>query len=476
MSDVFQYRCKKVEKLKEKGVYPYGYAYRRTGIIKEYIENFSEGKRVRVAGRIITWRAHGKAIFADIKDGSGKIQVYGKKDILGEESFLFFKELDIGDIIGVEGELFKTRTGEPTILVKGCELLAKALLPLPEKWHGLKDIETRYRQRYLDLIANPAVKDVFVKRSSIISYIRRYLDEKGFMEVETPMMQPIPGGAAARPFVTHHIALDIDLYLRIAPELYLKRLLVGGFEKVYELNRNFRNEGISRFHNPEFTMLEVYAAYEDYLYMKRLVEELIPVLVEELNGKMEVDFLDGKNLDFSLPWESLPYYEAIRKYSGMDVREKDTETIIRGLQIEMTPPYRKIDVVEEVFKRYVEPNLIKPVFIVDFPVELSPLAKAKRDDPSLVERFELYINGQEIANAYSELNDPVEQRRRFVEQLKDNSADIKRLDEDFLNCLEYGMPPAGGLGIGIDRLVMMLTGMPSIRDVILFPQLRPLSQ
>lgn len=430
-----------------------------------------------MAGRIMAARLHGKSIFYDLKDSTGKIQAYIKEDALGSDSFSFIKSnVDIGDFVGVSGDTFKTRTGEPTIVVKTFKVLSKSLRPLPEKWHGLKDVETRYRQRYVDLIVNDEVKNTFIARSKIVSGIRRFLDSKGFLEVETPMMQSIPGGAAGKPFKTHHEALDIDLYLRIAPELYLKRLLVGGFEKVYEINRNFRNEGISIKHNPEFTMLEVYEAYSDCAGMMRLTEEMITSLAKEVAGKTEIEF-NGRTIDLSR-WERVSFADLMREQFGIVPEDSPEEWIKKlrnkGIVIEGKDVSRTqiINIVGEL----VEPKAHNhPIFVVDMFREMCPLAKTKADNPSLTDRFELYMGGMEIANAYSELNDPIEQKARFIDEIKGAGDKRRVMDEDFVTALEYGMPPAGGLGIGIDRLVMILTNSPSIRDVILFPQLKPLT-
>jgi lysyl-tRNA synthetase class 2 len=418
-------------------------------------------------------RQHGKSLFYDIKDSSGKIQAYIKTDIIGPERFEFLKNMDIGDFVGIKGETFKTRTGEPTIIVKEFTILSKSLRPLPEKWHGLKDVETRYRQRYVDLVMNDDVKKVFITRSRIVTRIRRFLDGLGFVEVETPMMQEKPGGAAGKPFKTHHEALGMDLYLRIAPELYLKRLLVGGFDKVYEINRNFRNEGISIRHNPEFTMLEVYEAYSDCEGMMRLTEDLIKDLAREVLGTTKLTY-QGKEIDLS-KWERVSFASLMKEQFGILPSDSKDEWIKKlkkkGIEIEGKDISRTqiINIVGEL----VEPKALNhPVFVVDIFKEMCPLAKVKADNPLLTDRFELYMGGMEIANAYSELNDPIEQRQRFEEELKAAKNAQRTIDEDFVRALEYGMPPAGGLGIGIDRLVMILTDSPSIRDVILFPQLK----
>jgi lysyl-tRNA synthetase class 2 len=408
------------------------------------------------------------------------MQVYFKKDALGN-NYDILKNIDIGDIIGVKGQLFRTKTDELTIQVDSFSLLCKSLRPLPEKWHGLKDIEIRYRQRYLDLIVNPNVRDVFFTRSKVIHAIRNFFDDREFIEVETPMMHQVPGGATARPFKTHHKALGIDLYLRIAPELYLKRLLVGGYEKVYEINKNFRNEGISTRHNPEFTMLEFYIAYVDYQYLMDFTEELIPYLCREVIGDLRIPYGEnGKEIiDFTPPWPRLSMQDAMEQ-QGIDTAvfrdiEKAKEVAIKN-NIDISNKVTHGKILDEIFKEKVEPQLVQPIFIVDYPVELSPLAKRKQDAPELVERFELFIGTREIANAFSELNDPADQRERFLKQVEardmgDEEANF--MDEDFIRALEYGMPPSAGEGIGIDRLLMLLTNSPSIRDVILFPQLKP---
>lgn len=435
-----------------------------------------EDSSIQIAGRVITKREHGKSCFAHIQDSSGRIQIYAKVDEIGNEKFEKIKKLITGDIIGVNGNIFKTHTGELTVRVNDFILISKAIRALPEKWHGLKNIETRYRQRYLDLIANPEVKECFIKRSEIIKEIRIFLNNLGFLEVETPVMQKIPGGAIAKPFITHHNALDLDLYLRIAPELYLKRLLVGGFEKVFELGKNFRNEGISIKHNPEFTMLELYQAYADYNDMINLTEDLIVYLCNKITGSCKFNY-QGVELDFTKPWQRITMFDVIKKHTGFDVVDKDIDEIkkfCKEKNIEVTGEPTKGEIINIIFEELVEDKLIQPTFILDYPVETSPLAKRKDDNPGLIERFELFIYGMETANAFSELNDAAEQRNRFENQV-DNEGIQKIIDEDFLTSLEYGMPIAGGLGIGIDRLVMILTNFPSIRDVILFPLLKPVS-
>jgi lysyl-tRNA synthetase class 2 len=442
---------------------------------KEFLE--SNSINTSVAGRIIAMRDFGKALFAHIQDATGKIQIYLKKDVLGEK-YSLVKKLDIGDIIGVSGSLFRTKTNELTVEVNDFVFLSKSLRPLPEKWHGLKDIELRYRQRYVDLIVNPEVKDVFAKRSAIIKAMRDFFESHGFIEVETPMMHPIPGGAAAKPFRTHHIALGMDLYLRIAPELYLKRLLVGGYERVFELNKNFRNEGISTKHNPEFTMLEFYMAYKDYNFLMSFTEEIFSYIANRVLGTLKVPYGDTV-IDLTPPWPRIPMLDALKQKGVPDDVITDPEKAREwagSKKIEIDKGASHAKVLDEIFKELVEPELVQPVFIIDYPVELSPLAKRKRDNPELVERFELFIAAREIANAFSELNDPVDQKERFLKQVeakKRGDEEAHWMDEDFVKALEYGMPPAAGEGIGIDRLIMLLTNSQSIRDVILFPQLKP---
>lgn len=469
-------RVKKVEKIIQAGIEPYGRKFERGLPIKSLIENFKDGGEIKIAGRIRAIRSHGKSIFADVEDESGKIQIYAKKDILGQEKFILFQLLDVGDFIGLTGKLFKTHMGEITAEIDSFIPLSKALLSLPEKWHGLKDIEARYRQRYLDLIVNTKVREVFYKRSIIINKIREFLNARGFLEVETPILQPVAGGARGRPFETHHNEFDCNLYLRIAPELYLKKLLVGGFEKVYELGRNFRNEGVSTRHNPEFTMLEVYEAYADYNDMMRLTEELFIYLAKQLfGGETKFEYKD-KEINLKRPFKRISFAQAL----GLDPKEKDLKTWKKILKDRFDIDI-KTGVSRSQIARVAEELLSpqgeggeQPTFIIDYFSELSPLAKTKKDNPALIERFELFVGGMEIANAYSELNDPIEQRQRFIEQSREETEQTK--DEDFIKALEYGMPPAGGLGIGIDRLVMLFTNQDSIRDVLLFPQLRPIEQ
>lgn len=450
----------------------YGGRFLPVESIASILENFTDGRKVRTAGRMMTRRDMGKSTFADLRDESGRIQLYGKADEMTEQYELLTK-LSLGDIIGLEGSLFTSKKGERSIKIEKFEVLSSIVRTLPEKWHGLKDIESRYRHRYVDLIVNEEVRETFKKRSRIVRNVRRFLDDKGFMEVETPMMQPIPGGARAKPFVTHHNTLDIDLYLRVAPELYLKRLLVGGFQKVYELNRNFRNEGISVKHNPEFTMLEVYQAFADYNDMMDLTEELISSLVKTCYGTEEIPYGD-KTLNFARPWKRISFYDALKEKTGIDLRTADLKQAAKklGIRLPENEPAEDADILNEIFGEYLEPDLWNPTFVIDYPTLMTPLAKGREDDPSLVYRFELFIAKMEVANAFSELNDPFIQRERLESQ-KEMIGEHKVIDEDFLMALEYGMPSAGGLGIGIDRLVMLLTNQQSIREVILFPQMRP---
>jgi len=465
-------RLANLEALAAKGIKPFGGAFERDGRIAEIRTAFSENNPVRMSGRITTIREMGKSIFADLNDGSDRFQVYVRKNDLGEDSFASFKLLDIGDIIGIEGELFTTKMGEPTAKVNRWVLLTKSLLPLPEKWHGLQDVDTRFRKRYLDLIANPDVRKVFDQRIAIVREIRACLHEKGFQEVETPMMQPMAGGASANPFKTHYEALDCDMFLRIAPELYLKRLMVGGFDKVFEMNRNFRNEGLSRFHNPEFTMIEVYQAYGDVRTMMQTVQDMILRAAEKVMGTLKVGTVE-QPIDLSLPWREVSYHQLVREAIGddwftLDLTSARSRAHEKHLHID--PAWGMVELTQEVFEKLVEKTLVNPTFVTRLPAALVPLAKPCDDDSSLVDVFELVIGGREIAPGYSELNDPIIQRARFMEQA---GGDLSKIDEDFLTALEHGMPPAGGMGVGIDRLVMVLTGAESIRDVILFPQLKP---
>ncbi|HHV16427.1 MAG TPA: lysine--tRNA ligase [Gelria sp.] len=481
ISELIKVRRDKLEELRSAGIDPFGQRFDRNATALKILENFTEmeGQTVKIAGRIMAKRRHGKAGFANLQDLSGNIQLYFRQNDLGEENYELFKKLDIGDILGIEGEVFRTRKGEISVHVRELIYLSKSLQPLPEKWHGLKDVELRYRQRYVDLIVNPEVKEVFIKRSCIIKEMRNYLDERGYLEVETPMMQPIAGGATARPFITYHNALDMDLYLRIAPELYLKRLIVGGLEKVYEINRNFRNEGISTRHNPEFTMLEIYQAYGDFETMMDLAENLIAAVVKQVNGTMTVE-MEGQLIDFTPPWQRISMLEAIEKYTGVnftDIKsDEEAQSAARSLNMEIDDKTTRGELINEVFEEFVEQKLIQPTFVYGHPVEISPLAKRNAVNPEFTDRFELFIMQREIANAFSELNDPIDQKQRFLNQVEKRAqgdSEAHMMDEDYIKALEYGMPPAGGMGIGIDRLVMLITGSPSIRDVILFPTLRP---
>jgi len=480
LNEIIAQRKAKFEHLTAGGVNLY-YNQPFTGRISigEALQNFQEGKSISIAGRIIAKRSHGKVVFLDLRDSTGKIQLYLKLDFVGEEKFNSLEDIDIADIISVKGELFKTQAAELTVKVGDFVCLAKALRPLPEKWHGLKDVELRYRQRYLDLIANEEVKKVFLMRARIIKAVRNFLDDKGFLEVETPMMHPIPGGAAGRPFKTHHNEYDSDLYLRIAPELYLKQLLVAGMDKVYEINRSFRNEGVSTKHNPEFTMLEVYRAYANYEDMMQLAEELIIHIAKEIFGKMSF-FYQDKTIDLSPPWQRRSFASIVKEKFGIEPGD-EAPVMLKKLQSKgfaqgagSLTRSQVAKLIEDILEQDMN---VTPVFVTDYFTNLCPLAKTKKDVPLISERFELYIGSLEIGNAYSELNDPIEQKRRFLDELKEMGCDEKKaIDEDFILALEHGMPPAGGLGIGIDRLVMLFTGQPSIRDVILFPLLRPEKQ
>ena len=487
-SNLLKQRREKAQFLADSGVKLFSNSFKTPYPISDILprgeslapESFEEnGNKYTVAGRIMSMRKFGKAAFFHLQDETGRLQVYAKRDLLGDESYSLFKKWDVGDIVGVYGRLFKTKTGELSIEAARLEMITKSMRPLPEKFHGLTDVETRYRQRYVDLIVNPEVRDTFRKRVDIIRLMREFLTNRGFLEVETPMMQPVPGGATAKPFKTHHKALGIDLYLRIAPELYLKRLLVGGFEKVFEINRNFRNEGLSTRHNPEFTMLEFYQSYATYHDLMDLTEEMISWLADELTGSMEITY-QGQQVDLSPPWKRYTMDQALIEVGGIDPAIlRDDEAIMKCAKangIELQPEAGPGKAKTELFELLVEEKLINPTFVTSYPIEVSPLARRNEEDPEVTDRFELFITGREIANAFSELNDPDDQLQRFQKQIDERGDDEEvhpELDQDYIRALEYGMPPAAGEGIGIDRLVMLLTDSPSIRDVILFPHLKP---
>src|ERR1051325_9310923 len=474
VNPLIQQRHAKLEALRAKGIDPFRNNFDRTHMMAEAKAQFVEGKEVAVAGRIMTRRDMGKSEFMTLKDQSGTIQVYAQKNTLGDEAYGLFKQLDLGDIIGVKGTLFTTKTGEQSVRVQSFTIVAKALRPPPEKWHGLQDVEARYRQRYVDLVANEQSRETFQMRIMMVREIRRFLEDRGFAEVETPMLQTVAGGAAAQPFSTHHKALGLDLYLRIAPELYLKRLLVGGFNKVFELNRNFRNEGISRKHNPEFTMLEIYWAYADFEKMADLMEELICHLAEKICGSLKIEHRDAdgnvtRTINLQRPWRRARYVDLVREAGGKDWFELSSEQrrarATKDFKLDIVPQHADFEVTQHVFEKLVEEKTFDPLFVTHCPKELVPLAKQNAADPSLVDVYELIINGVEMSPGYTELNDPDVQRKRLLEQAGEET---QKIDEDFLLALEHGMPPAGGLGLGIDRLAMMFTGAESIRDVVLF--------
>ncbi len=477
VGDLKASRLKKLEHLRQKGINPYGSKFPGIEATRDVLANFQEGRTVTVAGRMMANRKHGKVYFLDLMDQTGKLQLFVKADNVTPELFSLVEDLDIGDIIGVKGALFTTKTGQQSVRVSDITMLSKSILPLPEKWHGLKDVELRYRQRYVDMIANPEVRDVFIKRSRIVSLIRRFLDGKNFLEVETPMLQPMAGGARGRPFKSKHNAYNMDVFLRIAPELYLKRLLVGGLERVYEMNRNFRNEGISTRHNPEFTMMEVYQAYGDLEDMLKLTEDMISSIALEVTGSYKVPY-QGKEIDFTPPWERRSFAKVVK--DKFDINPDDSaETMLNKVKAKRQMHVKVEKLTRSAIMKIVEEALdedatMNPVFLLEYFTFLTPLAKTMPDNPWLSQRFEVFVAGMEVGNAYSELNDPLEQRERLKEDLEDDvETGLREVDEDFLNALEHGMPPAGGLGIGIDRLVMLLTDSASIRDVILFPLLKP---
>ena len=489
LSELLKVRREKLDELRKAGVDPFPYRYEKShsaaGILGKYKdikeeEKDQEKEEVSIAGRLMTKRGHGKASFAHIQDPTGRIQIYARQDVMGAERYDLYRKLDIGDIIGVKGHVFRTKTGEITVRVSDFQLLCKSLHPLPEKWHGLQDKELRYRERYVDLMVNPGVKEVFVKRSRVISFLRRSLEERGFLEVDTPILNTLQGGAAAKPFESYHDALDMPLFMRIAPELFLKRLVVGGFDKVFEMGRVFRNEGISYKHNPEFSIIEIYQAYADYNDVMKLAEDLIVGAASEVAGSLKIEFR-GEKIDLTPPWKRISLTDALRE-QGIDIEKKGEEGIRRLAKEKGIEGYEEISIgkiINVLYDKFVEGNLRQPTFIIDHPIETSPLAKKHRSQKGRVERFELIIAGMELANAFSELNDPVDQRERFKAQAELKAAgdqEAESMDEDFLRALEYGLPPTGGLGIGIDRLVMLLTNQSSIRDVILFPHMKPLAQ
>ena len=490
VNELMKVRMAKLEELQEKGKDPFQIVkYDSKDNSKDIKEKFvdpvegeeSEPVMVSIAGRLMGKRGHGKASFCDLQDMYGRIQIYVKLDEVGAESYEEFKKYDIGDIIGIRGSVFKTHMGEISIKVKEITLLSKSLRPLPEKFHGLKDMDLRYRQRYVDLIMNSDVKDTFIARSKIIKGIRKYLDDRGYIEVDTPILNTIQGGATARPFITHHNTLDMDMYLRIAPELYLKRLIVGGFDKVYEMGRLFRNEGMDIKHNPEFTTFELYSAYEDYNDMMDLVEGLFSTLAMDVCGTTKINY-QGTEIDLTPGWKRISMIDAIKEVTGADFNTANTDEeateLVKSLGIDVEGVMKRGDAIALVFDERVEETLVQPTFIIDYPIEISPLAKKKPSDPRLVERFEVFIGGREYGNAFSELNDPIDQKERFMDQVAAREAgneEANMMDEDYVQALEYGLPPTGGLGVGVDRLVMLLTDSYSIRDVLLFPTMKPLN-
>lgn len=475
-----QQRLNKLQELNQAGIDAYPPRFSRTHEIAKVLENFEslQDQQVTIAGRLISIRAMGKATFAHVMDGSGRMQIYLRRDVLGEDQYDIFRLFDIGDFIGVTGTPFRTRTGEATIEVKQFVMLAKALRPLPEKWHGLTDVEKRYRYRFLDMIANPSVRDIFRIRSAAVAALRAFLDNRGYIEVETPILQPIYGGAAAKPFTTYYNVLDRQMYLRIASELYLKRLIIGGMDKVYEIGKNFRNEGLSTRHNPEFTVMESYEAYADYNDIMALVEQMVAYIAQTVLGTLEIEY-QGHRIDLAPPWRRISLRQAILDHTGIDFEAyPDQASLYQKVTeagVEVSPDTTWGKLLDELLSTFVQPQLIQPTFVLDYPVEISPLAKKKPDNPKLVERFEGFIGGLEMANAFTELNDPLDQYERFRMQMAERAAgdeEAQPMDEDFIFALEHGMPPTGGLGVGVDRLVMLLTDQASIREVILFPQLR----
>lgn len=484
LNEQMQVRLDKMHKIEEKGLKPFGYRYEfthRSGDVKENFDALAEAEtEVKLAGRVMAIRGHGKTCFMDMQDKDGRIQVYVRKDVLGEENYALIKMMDIGDTVGVTGTVFRTHMGEVSIKAVALEMLSKSLRPLPEKWHGLKDVETRYRQRYVDLIVNPDVRDTFVKRSQIIRSVRDVLDSHGFLEVETPILNTIAGGAAARPFISYHNALDMQVYMRIAPELYLKRLIVGGMDRVYELGRVFRNEGIDNRHNPEFTSVEIYQAFADYRDMMDLTEEVVVKTAEKVLGTTKINY-EGTEIELASPWKRISMIDAVKEYAGKDFTNvtdlEEARAMAKELNVEVEATWGIGKIINACFEEYVEDKLIQPTFITGHPKEISPLAKSNPENPEITDRFEAFIYGREICNGFTELNDPIDQRERFLKQVEERAngdEEANMMDEDFVTALEYGLPPTGGLGIGIDRLVMFLTDSSTIRDVLFFPTMKPL--
>ena len=484
LNEQMQVRLDKMHKIEEKGLKPFGYRYEfthRSGDVKENFDVLAEAEtEVKLAGRVMAIRGHGKTCFMDMQDKDGRIQVYVRKDVLGEENYALIKMMDIGDTVGVTGTVFRTHMGEVSIKAAALEMLSKSLRPLPEKWHGLKDVETRYRQRYVDLIVNPDVRDTFVKRSQIIRSVRDVLDSHGFLEVETPILNTIAGGAAARPFISYHNALDMQVYMRIAPELYLKRLIVGGMDRVYELGRVFRNEGIDNRHNPEFTSVEIYQAFADYRDMMDLTEEVVVKTAEKVLGTTKINY-EGTEIELASPWKRISMIDAVKEYAGKDFTNvtdlEEARAMAKELNVEVEATWGVGKIINACFEEYVEDKLIQPTFITGHPKEISPLAKSNPENPEITDRFEAFIYGREICNGFTELNDPIDQRERFLKQVEERAngdEEANMMDEDFVTALEYGLPPTGGLGIGIDRLVMFLTDSSTIRDVLFFPTMKPL--
>lgn len=486
INEQMQVRIDKMHKIEEHGWKPFGYRFlythRAADIAVQFDELSEKETEVKMAGRIMAIRGHGKTCFMDMQDKTGRIQVYVRKDVIGEENYALIKLMDIGDTVGITGTAFRTHMGELSIKANSVEMLSKSLRPLPEKWHGLKDVETRYRQRYVDLIVNPEVRDTFVKRSQIIRSVREVLDSHDFLEVETPILNTIAGGAAARPFISYHNALDMQVYMRIAPELYLKRLIVGGMDRVYEMGRVFRNEGIDNRHNPEFTSVEIYQAFADYRDMMDLTEEVVVKTAEKVLGTTTINY-EGTTIELASPWKRMSMIEAVKEYSGKDFTDvtdlEEARAIAKELNVAIEPSFGIGKIINACFEEYVEDKLIQPTFITGHPKEISPLAKSNPENPEITDRFEAYIYGREICNGFTELNDPIDQKERFLKQVEERAngdEEANMMDEDFVNALEYGLPPTGGLGIGIDRLVMFLTNSSTIRDVLFFPTMKPLGK